>query len=76
MAIPLVMAFVVFPTASSPVMISSARSPSPPDISAIPWALSETGPYVSIDTMTPTVVSIPMPARATKYRRSAVVFPR
>ncbi len=44
MAIPFVMAFVVFPTASRPVMISSASSPSPPDISAIPWALSATGP--------------------------------
>jgi hypothetical protein len=66
MAIPLVMALVVFPTASRPVMISSARSPRPPDISAMPWALSVTGPYVSIDTITPTVVSIPMPVREMK----------
>jgi hypothetical protein len=34
-----------------------------PDISAMPWALSETGPKVSIATMTPTVVSRPQPAR-------------
>ena len=31
----------------------------------MPWALSETGPKVSIDTMTPTVVSRPVPASAT-----------
>jgi hypothetical protein len=42
----------------------------------MPCALSEIGPYVSIDTMTPTVVSIPMPVSAMKYRRSAVELPR
>ena len=42
----------------------------------MPCALSEIGPYVSIDTMTPTVVSMPMPVSAMKYRRSAVVSPR
>ena len=31
----------------------------------MPWALSETGPKVSIETMTPTVVSRPVPASAT-----------
>ncbi len=31
----------------------------------MPWALSETGPNVSIATMTPTVVSRPQPASAT-----------
>ena len=31
----------------------------------MPCALSETGPKVSIDTMTPTVVSRPVPASAT-----------
>ena len=30
----------------------------------MPWALSETGPKVSMATMTPTVVSSPQPARA------------
>ena len=31
----------------------------------MPWALSLTGPKVSIATITPTVVSRPVPARAT-----------
>ncbi len=31
----------------------------------MPWALSLTGPKVSIETMTPTVVSRPVPASAT-----------
>ena len=63
---PLVIALVVLPTASSSV---STCSPSPctsPDISAMPWALSETGPKVSIATITPTVVSSPQPASAMK----------
>jgi hypothetical protein len=38
--------------------------------------LSETGPYVSIETITPTVVSIPMPVSEMKYRASAVFSPR
>jgi hypothetical protein len=29
----------------------------------MPWALSATGPKVSMDTMTPTVVSIPIPVK-------------
>ena len=48
-AMPLVIAFVVLPTASRLV---STWAPSPstsPDISAMPCALSETGPKVSID---------------------------
>ncbi len=65
-AMPLVIALVVLPTASSSVRICT---PSPsvrsPDISAMPCALSETGPKVSIATMTPTVVSRPVPASAT-----------
>ncbi len=34
----------------------------------MPWALSLTGPKVSIATMTPTVVSRPVPARAMRNR--------
>ena len=62
---PLVIALVVLPTASSSVRIAAPRSSTSPDISAMPWALSETGPKVSIATMTPTVVSRPHPASAT-----------
>jgi hypothetical protein len=32
----------------------------------MPWALSEMGPNVSIDTITPTVVSMPIPVREMK----------
>ena len=73
---PFVIAFVEFPTASSPPRISAGRPSNSPDISAIPCALSEIGPYVSIDTTTPTVVSIPIPVRAMKYSCSARVSPR
>ena len=41
----------------------------------MPCALSDTGPNVSIDTITPTVVSMPMPVSEMKYRRSAMVSP-
>ena len=34
----------------------------------MPCALSDTGPNVSMDTMTPTVVSRPVPASATANR--------
>ena len=64
-AMPLVIALVVLPIASRWV---SACAPSPstsPDISAMPCALSVTGPKESIETMTPTVVSRPVPAMAT-----------
>ena len=62
---PLVIALVVLPTASSSVRIWAPSGLTSPDISAMPWALSETGPKVSIATMTPTVVSRPQPASAT-----------
>src|ERR1022692_2425891 len=59
MAIPLVIALVVLPTASRRVSTCAPSPSTSPDISAMPWALSETGPNVSIETMTPTVVSSP-----------------
>ena len=62
---PLVMALVVLPIASRRVSTCAPSPVTSPDISAMPWALSETGPKVSIDTMTPTVVSRPVPASAT-----------
>ncbi len=43
-AIPFVIAFVELPTASRPPRISAGRPSNSPDISAIPWALSDTGP--------------------------------
>ena len=70
MAMPLVMALVEFPTASRPVRISAGRPSNSPDISAMPWALSEIGPKVSIDTMTPTVVSMPMPVEGDEVQRA------
>ncbi len=73
---PLVMALVELPTASRLPRISAGLPSNSPDISAMPCALSEMGPYVSIDTTTPTVVSMPMPASAMKYSRSAVDPPR
>ena len=66
MAKPLVTALVVLPTASRPTMIRSASPVNSPDISAIPAALSATGPNVSSDTMTPVVASMPMPQSATR----------
>ena len=65
-AMPFVMAFVEFPIASRPPRISAGRPSNSPDISAMPCALSEIGPNVSIDTITPTVVSIPMPVSEMK----------
>jgi hypothetical protein len=67
MAKPLVTALVVFPTASRLTMIRSGSPWNSPDISAMPAALSEMGPKVSSDTMTPVVASMPMPVRATRY---------
>src|SRR4051812_40941080 len=64
-AMPLVIALVVLPTASSSVRICAPAGLTSPDISAMPWALSETGPKVSMATITPTVVSRPQPASAT-----------
>ena len=43
-AIPLVIAFVELPMASRPVSTSAGRPSNSPDISAMPCALSETGP--------------------------------
>ena len=63
-AIPFVIALVVLPTASSEVRIAAPSPLTSPDISAMPCALSEIGPKVSIATMTPTVVSKPVPAIA------------
>src|SRR4051794_19203131 len=75
-AMPLVIALVELPIASSPPRISAGRPSNSPDISAMPCALSEIGPYVSIDTMTPTVVSIPMPVSEMKYSDSRVELPK
>ena len=66
MAKPLVTALVVFPTASRLTMIRAASPSNSPDISAMPAALSATGPYVSSDTTTPVVASIPIPVSATR----------
>ena len=60
---PLVTAFVVLPTASRSVRICAPSGVTSPDISAMPCALSLTGPNVSMATMTPTVVSRPQPGQ-------------
>ena len=65
MAKPLVTALVVLPTASRLTMMRCGSPWNSPDISAIPAALSLTGPKVSSDTMMPVVASMPMPVRAT-----------
>ena len=75
MAKPLVTALVVFPTASSRTMIRSGSPWNSPDISAMPAALSLTGPNVSSLTMTPVVASMPMPARATRYSENCRLPP-
>jgi hypothetical protein len=67
MAKPLVTALVVLPTASRLTMIRRGSPSNSPDISAMPAALSETGPKVSSDTTTPVVASMPMPVSATRY---------
>ena len=72
---PLVMALVELPTASRLVSTWAASPCTSPDISAMPWALSETGPKVSMATMTPTVVSRPVPAIATANRPSTTEPP-
>ena len=66
MATPLVIALVVLPTASRLTMIRSASPVNSPDISAIPAALSDTGPKLSSETTIPVVASRPMPIRATR----------
>ena len=72
---PLVIALVVLPTASSSVRICAPSPVTSPDISAMPCALSLIGPKVSIATMTPTVVSRPVPASATANSASTVEPP-
>jgi hypothetical protein len=66
MATPLVMALVVLPTASRLTMIRSASPVNSPDISAMPAALSDTGPKLSSETTMPAVAKRPMPMRATR----------
>ena len=66
MATPLVMALVVLPTASRLTMTRSASPVNSPDISAMPAALSDTGPKLSSETTMPAVASRPMPMRATR----------
>ena len=66
MAKPLVTALVVLPTASRLTMMRSASPWNSPDISAMPAALSLTGPKVSSETMIPVVANMPMPHRATR----------
>ena len=63
---PLVTALVVLPTASRLTMTVWASPSNSPDISAIPAALSATGPNVSSLTTTPVVASMPMPVSATR----------
>ena len=75
MAMPLVIALVVLPTASRSVRICAPSPSTSPDISAMPWALSGTGPKVSMATMTPTVVSRPQPARAIRKSDSEIEPP-
>ena len=47
-------------------MTRSASPVNSPDISAMPAALSDTGPKLSSDTTMPAVASRPMPMRATR----------
>ena len=60
---PLPIAAVVLPIESRPSVMSRTSFPRP-DISAIPPALSATGPYASTVMVTPTVPSIPIAAIA------------
>ena len=63
---PFVTALVVLPTASRLTMIRCGSPSNSPDISAMPAALSATGPNVSSDTTTPVVASMPIPVSATR----------
>ena len=58
---PLVTALTVLPAESSSSVISRTSSPSSP-ISARPLALSTIGPYASLETIIPTIESIPTAA--------------
>src|SRR5581483_1563205 len=75
MAKPFVTAFVVLPTASRLTMMRSGSPWNSPDISAMPAALSATGPNVSSDTTTPVVASMPMPVSATRYSENWMLPP-
>ena len=66
MATPLVTALVVFPTASRLTMTRSASPVNSSDISAMPAALSHTGPKLSWDTTIPAVDNMPMPIEDTR----------
>ena len=72
---PLVTALVVLPTASRLTRILRDSPSNSPAISAIPAALSATGPKVSSETMTPVVANIPMPHNATRYSDSKILPP-
>src|SRR5436190_3999482 len=72
---PFVTALVVLPTASRLTMIRAGSPSNSPDISAIPAALSATGPNVSSDTTTPVVASMPMPVSATRYSENWMSLP-
>ena len=61
---PLPVAAVVLPSESSASVLSRTISGSP-DISAIPPALSATGPYASVASVMPSVESIPTADRPT-----------
>ncbi len=50
-------------------MIRSGSPSNSPDISAMPAALSDTGPKVSSETTTPVVASMPMPVSADQVER-------
>ena len=67
MAMPLVTALVVLPTASRSARIWRAFL-SMPVISPMPLALSAMGPKASMLMLLPVRVSCPMPHRATPYR--------
>ena len=64
MAKPFPVAAVVLPSASSASVVSRTDSGSSA-ISAMPPALSATGPYASVASVTPSVESMPTAAMAT-----------
>ena len=68
---PFPTAAVVFPIESSSSVMALTSSPSA-HISAIPPALSATGPYASTVIVTPTVASIPIAAIAIEYNPKSV----
>ncbi len=66
---------VVFPTASRLTITRSASPVNSPDISAIPAALSDTGPKLSSETIIPAVDKSPIPVRDTRYRVNSIFPP-